>query len=105
MESIHPSASRHFFDKWFEAIDSTSTAASKGASATPEDKLPRVHDKKLTIVAICALLEMDPSQIPEPVQEGWPNIVAGALHVFKGLPDAVAGKQPHLLLHDTVYGR
>lgn len=97
METIHPGTSRHFFDKWFEAINSTSAASKKSGNGSvsvsvgTEDKLPRVHDKKLTIMALCALLEMDPVQIQEPVKEGWPNIVAGALHVFKGLPDAVAG--------------
>ncbi len=93
METIRPGTSRHFFDKWFEAINSTSAVVSKktGSVSTKEDKLPRVHDKKLTIMALCALLEMDPVQIQDPVKEGWPNIVAGALHVFRGLPDAVAG--------------
>lgn len=86
MESIQPGTSRHFFDKWFEAIN-----ASTSKNGVVEDKLPRVHDKKLTITALSALLEMDPNQIPEPVKEGWPNIVSGALHVFKGLPIAVAG--------------
>lgn len=78
METIRAGASRVFFDKWFEAINS-------------DERLPRVHDKKLTIMALCALLEMDPSAVPVAVQDVWSNIVAGALHVFKAFPRAVEG--------------
>jgi importin-7 len=78
MESIQPRTSKLVFDKWFEAIENHA-------------HLPRVHDKKLCIMALCALLEMDPAAIPEPVREGWPQIVAGALHVFKDLPRAIEG--------------
>ncbi|KAI0786127.1 ARM repeat-containing protein [Abortiporus biennis] len=80
METISPGTSRAFFDKWFEAINA-------------DDKLPRVHDKKLTILALCALLEMDPANIPEPVKEGWPGIVGGALKIFKAYPKAVAERK------------
>ncbi|KAI0772164.1 ARM repeat-containing protein [Irpex lacteus] len=68
------------FDKWFEAIESS-------------NRLPRVHDKKLCLVALCSLLEMDPNAIPEPVREGWPHIVSGALHVFKDLPKAIEARK------------
>lgn len=78
MESIRPGTARTFFDKWFEAINT-------------ENRLPRVHDKKLSIMALCALLEMDPSAVPESIREGWPQIVAGALRVFKELPRAIEG--------------
>lgn len=78
MESIQPGTSKLVFDKWFEAIESS-------------NRLPRVHDKKLCLVALCSLLEMDPNAIPEPVREGWPHIVSGALHVFKDLPKAIEG--------------
>ena len=78
MESIQQGTSRVFFDKWFEAIRN--------------DKLvPRVHDKKLTILALCALLEMDPANVPDAVKEGWPQIVGGILCLFKDLPRAVEG--------------
>lgn len=82
MESIRTGTSRTFFDKWFEAI-------------TTDKLLPRVHDKKLTILALCALLEMDPALIPGPVKEGWPQIVGGILCIFKDLPHAIEG--PFLL--------
>lgn len=79
MESIRPGTARLFFGKWFEAINT-------------DNRLPRVHDKKLTLMALCALLEMDPSVVPESVREGWPQIVAGALKVFKDLPRAIEGQ-------------
>ena len=78
MEMYRPGMSRVFFDQWFVAINS-------------ENKLPRVHDKKLSIVTLCALMEMLPSTIPPALQEGWPGVVAGALKIFKDLPKAMAG--------------
>ncbi|PCH39811.1 ARM repeat-containing protein [Wolfiporia cocos MD-104 SS10] len=80
MESQGPGTARKFFDQWFEAIN-----ADRG--------LPRVHDKKLSIMALCACLEMDPAQIPDSVKEGWPGIVAGALRIFKDLPKAIAARK------------
>jgi hypothetical protein len=78
METVHPGSARTFFDKWFAAIK-------------VEHKLPRVHDKKLSIVALCALLEMDPSNIPASLTEGWPGIVTGIVQTFKDLPKAIEG--------------
>jgi importin-7 len=69
---------RVFFNKWFAGINA-------------ENGLPRVYDKKLTIIALCTLMEMDPAGIPESLKEGWPGIVAGALRVFKDLPKALEG--------------
>lgn len=78
MEIYRPGMSRVFFDLWFAAINS-------------DNKLPRVHDKKLSILTLCALMEMDPSGIPEALKQGWPSVVAGALKLFKDLPKAIAG--------------
>lgn len=78
MDSYTPGTARAFFDKWFEAING-------------ENRLPRVHDKKLSVTALSALLEMDPAQIPDSVKEGWPGIVSGALRIFNDLPKAIAG--------------
>ncbi len=78
MESTQPNAARAFFDKWFTTLK--------------EDKgLPRVHDKKLSITTLCALLEMDPASVPAHLQDGWVGIVAAILQVFKDLPKAVEG--------------
>jgi hypothetical protein len=78
METVEANSTRGFFDKWFAVLKSD-----KG--------LPRVHDKKLSILAMCALLEMDPADIPAALHEGWANIVAAILHVFKDLPKAIEG--------------
>ncbi|KAL4081168.1 armadillo-type protein [Scleroderma citrinum] len=77
MESYKPEASRVFFDKWFTIIK-------------VESKLPTVHNKKLSILALCKLLEVDAHNIPEGLLPGWRGIVAGALDIFKGLPQAMA---------------
>lgn len=79
--SIMGNRARAFLDKWFEAINT------KG-------RLPRVHDKRLSLVALAALLELDPSQIPDGVKEGWPALVGGALKLFQEYPEAVKGMQP-----------
>ena len=73
-----PGGARVFFDRWFVAVNA-------------ERGLPRVHDKTLSIVALSALLEMDPAAVPAELRDGWPGIVGGAIHVFKGLPKAIAG--------------
>ncbi|EIN12803.1 ARM repeat-containing protein [Punctularia strigosozonata HHB-11173 SS5] len=80
MESHSVGASRVFFDKWFAIIKDSS-------------KLPRVHDKKLSIAALCALMEVEASAIPRPLQAGWAGIVAGALKIFQDLPKAIAARK------------
>lgn len=79
METTSAGSSRQFFDKWFIALKSPSG-------------LPRVHDKKLCIMTMCALLEMDPASVPAPLQEGWAGIVSAVLHVFQSLPEAEESK-------------
>lgn len=77
MENYKPGAARLFFDKWFAAINS-------------EDKLPRVHDKKLSLLALSKLLEVDEAMIPASLRQGWLGIVGGALVIFKSLPQAIS---------------
>lgn len=80
MEAYKPGFSRIFFERWFAAINS-------------DNKLPRVHDKKLSILALCKLLEMEAGAIPEGLRDGWPGIVGGALNIFKALPQAIAKRK------------
>jgi len=80
MEAVRPGAARVFFDRWFVAINT-------------ENLLPRVHDKKLSITALCALLELPPNAVPESLQSGWPGIVGGILTIFKALPKAIADRK------------
>jgi hypothetical protein len=79
MESFRAGAARTFFDAWFSAI------------ADADTRLPRVHDKKLSILTLCALLELDPAGVPAALTDGWPGIVGGALKLFHGLPKAIEG--------------
>lgn len=78
IEASKLGTARNFFDRWFAAINS--------------DGLPRVHDKKLSILALCSLLELPPNAIPEQLRSGWPGIVSGILKIFKGLPKAIEGQ-------------
>lgn len=71
-------ATRKFFEVWFNAIN-------------VEGGLPRVHAKKLSILAICALLEMDPAAQPPSLHDGWAGILAGILKIIRELPGAVEG--------------
>ncbi|CAA7262814.1 unnamed protein product [Cyclocybe aegerita] len=80
MAANKPGLARTFFDHWFVAINT-------------ENRLPRVHDKKLTILALCALMEMAPESVPEELHAGWPAIVGGALKVLKTLPKAIEDRK------------
>ena len=88
MENYKPGTARLFFDRWFAAINT-------------EDKLPRVHDKKLSLLALSKLLEVDGAMIPTSLQEGWYGIVAGALVIFKSLPQAISSAFFWLFLGGT----
>ncbi|KAJ6583909.1 armadillo-type protein [Mycena vulgaris] len=80
MEGTRPGMARVFFDTWFAAINDHA-------------KMPRVHDKKLSILALCALLEMAPGAVPETLKDGWPGIVGGVLKIFKDLPGAIEARK------------
>jgi hypothetical protein len=61
-----------FFSSWFSNIENFS----------------RVHDKKLSIVAITALMTLGAEDIPSSVQQGWPRLLQGIVQLFKTLPAA-----------------
>ena len=65
-----------FFSNWFSSIDIFS----------------RVHDKKLSIVAISSLLTLRSDEIPSSVQQGWPRLLQGIAKLFQTLPMAVKSK-------------
>jgi hypothetical protein len=66
-----------FFTSWFQNIN----------------KFTRVHDKKLAIVALCALLEVPAEQIPASLQAGWSQILTAILTVFKTLGKAIESRE------------
>jgi hypothetical protein len=65
---------------WFSSIDSFS----------------RVHDKKLSIAAIVALLSLNAEQVPVSVQQGWPRLLQGVVRLFQTLPAAMKNREEAL---------
>jgi len=72
-----------FFSLWFGSIDS----------------FTRVHDKKLSIAAIVALLTLNVDQVPASVQTGWPRLLQGIVRLFQTLP-AAQKKRDEILKDD-----
>ncbi|KAI4155249.1 MAG: hypothetical protein L6R39_001282 [Caloplaca ligustica] len=66
-----------FFSTWFSNIESFS----------------RVHDKKLSIVAISTLLALQADDIPTSVQQGWPRLLQGVVRLFQTLPAAIKNRE------------
>jgi len=66
-----------FFSLWFSNIDS----------------FTRVHDKKLCISAICALLTLRAEHVPISVQQGWPRLLQGIVRLFQTLPAALKNRE------------
>ncbi|KAI1302858.1 hypothetical protein EDD11_005462 [Mortierella claussenii] len=60
---------------------------------TSLDKFSRVHDKKLSIIALCSILSVPVDQLPPALQNGWPQILNGILTNFEGLPVAQAKRK------------
>ena len=70
-----------FFSSWFSNIESFS----------------RVHDKKLSIVAISSLLTLRADAVPTSVQQGWPRLLQGVVRMFQTLPVAMKSTELHIL--------
>ncbi|KAK5130976.1 hypothetical protein LTR08_001387 [Meristemomyces frigidus] len=66
-----------FFSFWFSSIDS----------------FTRVHDKKLSIGAITALLTLNSNEVPHSVQQGWPRLLQGIVRLFQTLPAAMKNRE------------
>lgn len=73
------SSARAVFDRWFVALST-------------EDALPRVHDKKLSILAFCELLKLERERVPAELLDGWVGIVGGVLKLLEEYPKALAGR-------------
>ncbi|KAL8743113.1 MAG: hypothetical protein Q9190_004505 [Brigantiaea leucoxantha] len=65
------------FSSWFSNIESFS----------------RVHDKKLSIVAINSLLTLRAEDVPSSVQQGWPRLLQGVVRLFQTLPAAIKNRE------------
>ncbi|KAK5128335.1 hypothetical protein LTR85_003003 [Meristemomyces frigidus] len=66
-----------YFSFWFSSIDS----------------FTRVHDKKLSIGAITALLTLRSDEVPHSVQQGWPRLLQGIVRLFQTLPAAMKNRE------------
>ncbi|EMC92732.1 hypothetical protein BAUCODRAFT_259877 [Baudoinia panamericana UAMH 10762] len=66
-----------FFSFWFGSIDS----------------FTRVHDKKLSVGAITALLTLRGDEVPHSVQQGWPRLLQGIVRLFQTLPAALKNRE------------
>jgi importin-7 len=75
-----------FFSIWFGSIDN----------------FRRVHDKKLCIAAISALLTIRGEQVPQSVQTGWPRLLTGATFLFRTLPAAMKAREDTMRAGDGV---
>ncbi|PFH56452.1 hypothetical protein XA68_16482 [Ophiocordyceps unilateralis] len=69
-----------FFSLWFGSMPAFS----------------RVHDKKLCIVAISALLSVNHDQVPASVSVGWPRLLQGITELFRTLPNAMKNREEAL---------
>ncbi|KAL2256227.1 hypothetical protein VTK26DRAFT_1966 [Humicola hyalothermophila] len=69
-----------FFSLWFGSMSS----------------FTRVHDKQLCILAIIALLNIKPDQIPASVMVGWPRLLQGIKILFDTLPEAMRNREEAL---------
>ena len=57
------------------------------------DNFRRVHDKKLCIAAISALVTLRADQVPASVQTGWPRLLTGVTQLFRTLPAAMKQRE------------
>ena len=55
-----------------------------------------MHDKKLSIAAIVALLTLNADQVPVSVQQGWPRLLQGIVRLFQTLPAATKNREEAL---------
>lgn len=69
-----------FFSLWFGGMDS----------------FTRVHDKKLCIMAIVSLLNIQAEQVPASVSVGWPRLLQGITILFNTLPSAMKNREEAL---------
>jgi len=73
-----------FFSMWFSNMDN----------------FRRVHDKKLSIAAISALLTLGADQVPTSVQTGWPRLLTGVTQLFRTLPAAMKLREEAVRAND-----
>ena len=66
-----------FFQLWFNDLEGFS----------------RVHDKKLQILALCAITECDPAVIPAEVQNAFADVGRALIQCIRTLPEAITRRK------------
>jgi importin-7 len=66
------------------------------------DNFRRVHDKKLCIAAISALVTLRADQVPASVQTGWPRLLTGVTQLFRTLPAAMKQREEAVRATDGI---
>ncbi|KAK9477553.1 armadillo-type protein [Lipomyces japonicus] len=67
----------YFFNLWFTNIEN----------------LSRVHDKKLSVIAIFSILSLPDDHIPQSIQPGLSQLLHGLVSILKTLPDAIQKRE------------
>ncbi|KAG0229469.1 hypothetical protein BGW42_001559 [Actinomortierella wolfii] len=57
------------------------------------ERFSRVHDKKLSIFALCSVMAVPVEQLPPALQSNWPMVLNGILTNFESLPLAQAKRK------------
>ncbi|KAK9371093.1 armadillo-type protein [Lipomyces kononenkoae] len=71
------SQTANFFNIWFSNMPSFS----------------RVHDKKLSIMAILGIITLPDEHVPESIRPGFPQLLHGLLQLLQTLPDALKRRE------------
>ncbi|KAG0343672.1 hypothetical protein BG004_005100 [Podila humilis] len=66
------------------------------------EQFSRVHDKKLSIVALCSILQVPAEQLPAPLQSNYAEVLYGLLKNFEGLPIAQAKRKQMEKLYNII---
>ncbi|KAL2914370.1 Nonsense-mediated mRNA decay protein 5 [Polyrhizophydium stewartii] len=66
-----------FFELWFSNFDN----------------LTRVHDKRLSILTLIAILELPQAQVPPTIQNTWTHLFDGILKIFETYSDAIENRK------------
>lgn len=77
-----------FFAQWFKNLP----------------KLTRVHDKKISIEAICALFEWLAQNPQAPLAQNAGQLIVGALQIFKDLPEALNSELFGEMISEKTHG-
>ncbi|KAI9283549.1 armadillo-type protein [Umbelopsis sp. AD052] len=73
-----------FFSLWFQTVPKFSRQVGH---------FHAVHDKKLIVVSLCAILDMPFDQVPTSLRDGWPSMLDAIITAFQTLPKAIENRE------------